>query len=90
MTDLPKPRGLATLSPERRREISAMGGRAVKPENRSFSVSSDLAREAGAKGGISVPREKRSFFVDPDLARKAGAKGGKRRAKKLIQPAGAE
>jgi len=28
MTDAPKPRGFAALSPERRREIAAMGGKA--------------------------------------------------------------
>jgi len=44
-------RGFASLSPERRREIAAQGGAAVKPENRSFSRDRGLAAGAGSKGG---------------------------------------
>lgn len=51
--DAPKPRGFAAHSPERRREISAMGGRAVPAEKRSFN-NRELAVEAGRKGGAAT------------------------------------
>lgn len=44
-----KPRGLANLTPERRREIAASGGAAVAPENRTFAKDRDLAVEAGRR-----------------------------------------
>lgn len=47
----PKPKGFAALSPERRREISSMGGKAQPPEKRSFSKDRDLASAAGRTGG---------------------------------------
>lgn len=59
MTDAPKkPRGFAALTPERRREISAMGGKAGAGTARGFAVM-DPARvqELGRKGG-SVPKKK--------------------------------
>jgi len=71
-------RGFASMSPERRREIAAKGGRAVKAENRSFSKDKSLAAKAGSKGGKSVPAEKRRFSVDKALASTAGKKGGKK------------
>lgn len=51
-------RGFASLSPERRREIAARGGAAVKPENRSFSQDRALAAGAGSKGGAASKRPK--------------------------------
>ncbi len=71
-----KQRGFAAMSAKRRREIAALGGAAVPPEKRSFSVDRSLAAEAGSKGGQSVPDEARSFAIDRELARKAGRKGG--------------
>jgi general stress protein YciG len=50
-------RGFGGMSPERRKAISSLGGKAVKPENRSFSQSRELAQTAGSKGG-KVPRKK--------------------------------
>lgn len=50
-TPTPRPRGLAALSPERRREISSMGGKAQPASARSFSKDRDFASRAGAKGG---------------------------------------
>ncbi len=49
MTDEPRKRGFAALSPERRREVAAKGGRAVAPENRPFARDPELAAEAGRK-----------------------------------------
>lgn len=50
-------RGLAALSPERRREIAAMGGASVPADKRSFSTDRDFASKAGTKGG-KVSRKK--------------------------------
>ncbi len=69
-------RGLASVSPERRREIAAKGGKSVPADKRSFSQSADLASKAGQKGGRNVAPENRSFSKDPALASSAGAKGG--------------
>ena len=75
-----KPRGLAAMSPERRREIASKGGRSVAPEKRAFSVNKELAINAGSKGGKKVRPEKRSFKMDPTLASRAGKAGAKSRA----------
>jgi general stress protein YciG len=44
------------MSPEKRRQIAAMGGASVRPEQRSFSQNRELAAEAGRKGGSVPPR----------------------------------
>lgn len=44
-------RGFALLSPERRAEISAMGGAAVPAKMRAFTTNRSLATAAGRKGG---------------------------------------
>lgn len=69
-------RGFASMDPERQRQIASMGGKAVRPEQRSFSLNRKLAANAGRKGGLSVPPEKRSFSQDPELAAAAGRIGG--------------
>lgn len=56
MTDKPKPRGFAAMSPERRREIAAKGGASTPPDKRTFSVDRGLAARAGAKGGAIAGR----------------------------------
>lgn len=56
MTDTPKkPRGLAAMSVERRREIAAMGGRASKPVT---WTDPEVARAASLKG-VEARRVKR-------------------------------
>jgi hypothetical protein len=56
MTETKKPKGFALLSPSRRSEIGSMGGLAVKPENRAFSVNTDLASKAGKISGLAKKR----------------------------------
>lgn len=46
------------MTPEQRREISSLGGKALKPAQRSFSQNRELAREAGRKGGLTPKRMK--------------------------------
>ncbi len=76
--ELPKAkskRGFASMSPEKRREIAAKGGKAVPAEKRAFS-NPEIASKAGQKGGRSGEPKNRSFSRDPALASAAGAKGG--------------
>lgn len=50
----PKPRGLAAVSPERRAEISARGGRATAKSAKAVRhITSENAREVGRKGGLA-------------------------------------
>ena len=61
MIDAPtkKPRGFAAMTPERRREVAAKGGSAVRPENRAYAKDRTLAETAGRKGGLkSRPAKK--------------------------------
>ncbi len=67
-------RGLASMSPEKRREIASMGGKSVPAEKRAFS-NPGLASAAGKKGGSSVNPQKRALSRDPALASSVGAKG---------------
>lgn len=52
-----KPRGFATLSPERRREIASMGGRTAHAAGTAHQFTSDEARAAVAKrrGKTAIP-----------------------------------
>lgn len=50
MNDKPKSkRGFASMSPERRAELSSRGGRAVNPANRAFARNRELASSAAKK-----------------------------------------
>lgn len=69
-------RGFASMSPEKRREISRKGGKSVRPALRAFSKDKELAATAGRKGGSSVRSAMRAFSQDRDLAVTAGRKGG--------------
>lgn len=50
MTD--KPRGFQALSPERRREIASLGGRASHDRGTAYKWDSEKAKDAGRKGGL--------------------------------------
>ena len=52
-----KKQGFAAMSPERVREISSKGGKAVPPEKRIFSKDRVLASQSGRKGGMSKKDE---------------------------------
>ena len=53
MNEVKRPRGLQTLSPERRREIAQQGGRAAHAKGTAHKFNSEEARLAGAKGGAA-------------------------------------
>lgn len=53
-------------TPERRSEIARMGGKALRPEQRSFSQNRQLASEAGRKGGLT-PRTAKPKLTSEEL-----------------------
>jgi general stress protein YciG len=53
MTEEKKPRGLAAMTPEKRREVQSMGGKSVPADKRAFNDRA-LARHAGKRGGNRV------------------------------------
>lgn len=67
--------GFASMSPDRRREIASMGGKAAHTMGTAHQFNSEEARAAGKKGG-----RKRHQFTREE-AQKAGRKGGSARAK---------
>ena len=79
-------RGFGSLSPERRKEIASMGGKAIPAEKRAFSRDPGLAARSGKKGGRAVPAERRAFSCDRGLASRAGSKGGKAVRAKRAEP----
>lgn len=70
-------RGFASMDPAKHRAIASAGGKAVRPQSRSFAQDRALAAKAGRKGGTNVAAEDRSFSKDRKLAARAGRKGGK-------------
>jgi general stress protein YciG len=71
--------GLAAVSVEKRKEISARGGKAVAKEKRPFYKDRKLAVSAGKKGGSHPHKEKRTFSVNPELAKIAGQKSKRKK-----------
>jgi len=78
-TEPKKLRGLAMVSPERRKEIAAMGGKSIPKEKRPFAKNRDAAVEAGRKGGAHKSKEKRTFAVNRELAKLAGTKSKRKK-----------
>jgi len=79
MSDREKKRGLAALTPERRREIAQLGGKSVPREKRAFFKNPEIAKSAGSLGGLKASPEKRYFSLHPDKARQAGLASAKKR-----------
>lgn len=55
----PKPRGFATMDPQRVREIASMGGKAAHEQGTAHQWTSDEARAAGRKGGTASAASRR-------------------------------
>lgn len=60
------PRGLAAVTPARRREIARMGGRAAHRAGTAHEFTPEEARTAGHKGG-SAPRRPKAHVMVPDV-----------------------
>jgi hypothetical protein len=58
MSDGTKRRGFASMSPERRKQVTSMGGKAAWKKGVARHFSPEEARQAGAKGLASRRRKK--------------------------------
>jgi general stress protein YciG len=67
-------RGLAAMSPERRREIARRGGLAAHRSGRAHKFTSAEARAAGLKGGRSIGRNVEHMRAIGRLGGRASAK----------------
>lgn len=74
----PKKRGFASLTPEKRREIASLGGRAAHAKGVAHRFTPAEAREAGRKGGAVLSRDR--FHMS-----RIGTKGGKASTKSRRQ-----
>lgn len=71
-----RPRGFASMDPERQRQIASQGGRAAHQQGTAHEFDSEEARLAGRKGGEVVSRDRRHMSM---IGRKGGeASGGGR------------
>lgn len=68
--------GLAALPPERRAEISSMGGRAAHAQGAAYTFTPEKAREAGKLGGAAAHAKGVAHRFSSEEAREAGLKGG--------------
>ncbi len=66
-----KPRGLAAISPERRRAIAIMGGRAAQATGTAHQFTTAEAKQAGAKGGRAISKDRAHMAA---IGKKGGAK----------------
>ena len=71
-------RGLASMDPEKAREIHRLGGQAAHRLGRAHRFTTEEARKAGKKGGRSVSRDP-SYMAE--IGRRDGEKSRKGRAK---------
>lgn len=68
--------GLASMTPERRREIASMGGRAVQEAGTAHRWTPEKARQAGKKGGQTTSADRGHMAA---LGRKGGANRSRNR-----------
>jgi len=53
-----KKRGFGAMDPEKQRQISSLGGRAVHASGKRHAWTEETAREAGRLGGLAAARKK--------------------------------
>lgn len=64
-----KPHGLACVSPERRRQIAAMGGKAAHARGTAHKWTREEAAVAGRKGG-TISRRGRKRYTAAELTQR--------------------
>ncbi len=62
MADTKSRRGFASMSPDKKREIASMGGKAAHAQGTAHKWTADEARAAGRKGG-SISRRRPKYGV---------------------------
>jgi general stress protein YciG len=72
-------RGFAALSPERRREIASMGGKASHAAGTGHRFTVEEARAAGSKGGKAAHALGRAHEFTVQEAREAAKKAARKR-----------
>ena len=83
--DMGRPRGFASMDPERQRQIASLGGRAAHQQGTAHEFDSEEARQAGRKGGEAVSRDRAHMS---EIGRKGGeASGGGRRHRESLTEA---
>ncbi len=60
----PRPRGLAAMSPERRREIASMGGRTSQARGTAHQWTAEEASAAGKKGSARYAQKRPAQRAD--------------------------
>jgi general stress protein YciG len=76
------------MSPEKRKEIAALGGKAAHRMGRAHEFTPEEARHAGRKGGQSISQDRAHMA---EIGRKGGMARGKRQAEAVMdahQPEG--
>jgi hypothetical protein len=74
--------GLACISPEQRKAISSMGGKAAHAAGKAHEFTPEEAREAGKKGGRVVQEQGKAHRFTPEEAKAARKKVGRKRKKR--------
>lgn len=65
MTTEKKKRGFAAISPEKRKEISSLGGKAAHRAGTAHQFTAEEAREAGRKGGYATHAKRNEPKTEP-------------------------
>src|SRR5262249_39492724 len=77
--DLLGRRGFAAMSPERRRELASIGGKAAHALSRAHEFTSEEAAAAGAEGGKAAQAKGTAHVFTAETARAARRKSGRKR-----------
>lgn len=79
----PRPRGFASMDPQKQRRIASQGGRAAHEQGTAHEFSPEEAREAGRKGGEAVSRNREHMAR---IGRKGGEVSGGGRGRSHAMP----
>lgn len=74
MSEKPKGRGFLSMTPEKRREIAKLGGKAAHKNGRAHQFTSEEARAAGHKGGKATSANREHMAM---IGRKGGSMRGR-------------
>jgi general stress protein YciG len=76
-----KPRGFASLTPERRKEIASRAGKRAHELGKAHKFTSDEARAAGQKGGVIIGQDPKHMAI---IGRAGGLMSAERRKRKPV------
>ncbi len=67
-----KKRGLAAMTPEQRKRIASLGGKAAQATGKAHRWSSEEAAEAGRKGGLTSKKKRAQNKLDDHSTKTSG------------------